>query len=454
MLAKSTVAVVTIAATAIASAHPEQGQDTAPPMRTIEYIERYAPSIIPDRIVLTWAEDPKTSQTITWRTSTEVTAGFVEYAAAQHGPGFLTSTERVPAESEPFRTDISTSHTHRATLRNLTPGGTYVYRVGDGTNWTEWYQFTTEPLTTEPFSFVYFGDSQNDVRSMWSRVTREAFRDAPRAAFFLHAGDLVNFARRDGEWGEWFEAGDFINAIIPVVAVPGNHEYAKVEGPDGQERREITPHFSRVFTFPTNGPSGLEDSVFYIDYADVRLICLNSNERQQEQAAWLDSVLSSSDKKWNILTFHHPIFNMAEGRNNEPLRRAWKPIIDRHDVDIVLNGHDHTYGRSDLVMAGEGLPMVNSPETSRNMRDASGTVYVVSVSGPKMYKAKDDLPIDVERRAEDTQLYQVITIDNNELRFEARTALGVLYDAFTIRKAPGRPNELMNQRPDRPEIRR
>jgi hypothetical protein len=60
----------------------------------------------------------------------------------------------------------------------------------------------------------------------------------------------------------------------------------------------------------------------------------------------------------------------------------------------------------------------------------------------------------MKRVAEDTQLYQIITIDGGELRYEARTARGDLYDAFTLRKREGEPNELIEQIPDTPERRR
>jgi len=47
------------------------------------------------------------------------------------------------------------------------------------------------------------------------------------------------------------------------------------------------------------------------------------------------------------------------------------------------------------------------------------------------------------RLAEDTQLYQVISIDGSKLRFEARTATGKLYDAFELQKRAGQTNELL-----------
>ena len=76
-------------------------------------------------------------------------------------------------------------------------------------------------------------------------------------------------------------------------------------------------------------------------------------------------------------------------------------------------------------------------------------MYVVSVSGPKMYKVQRQAFM--PRQAENTQLYQIIRIDGGRLRYEARTAVGELYDAFTLVKRSGEINELIEQIPDTPE---
>ena len=78
-----------------------------------------------------------------------------------------------------------------------------------------------------------------------------------------------------------------------------------------------------------------------------------------------------------------------------------------------------------------------------------GTVYVNSVAGPKQYSL--DRKPEQKRTAEGTQLYQVVSIDGDTLRLEARTALGELYDAFTLKKRPGQANELIEQGPGTPE---
>jgi hypothetical protein len=57
------------------------------------------------------------------------------------------------------------------------------------------------------------------------------------------------------------------------------------------------------------------------------------------------------------------------------------------------------------------------------------------------------------RTAEDTQLFQVITVDGDALRYVARTATSRLYDQFTLTKqGPGKPNRLTEALP--PERRR
>ena len=173
-----------------------------------------------------------------------------------------------------------------------------------------------------------------------------------------------------------------------------------------------------------------------------------------EQAAWLNKVLADNKSQWVVCTFHHPVYSTGKDRDNAELRNKWKPIFDAYRVDLVLTGHDHTYGRTGLNTPVIGYEV--NTATGANVADSgTGTVYVVSVSGPKMYPLK---PSELMRRvAEDTQLYQVITVDSDTLRFEARTAMGTLYDAFQLKKRPGQINELIEFDPEletrrRPEV--
>src|SRR5690606_3225124 len=99
------------------------------------------------------------------------------------------------------------------------------YRVGSNDAMSEWFQFKTASDKPEKFSFLYFGDAQTGIHSMWSKVIRKAYVHIPEAKLMLYAGDLINRAVREAEWGEWFEAGSFIHATIPGMPSTGNHEY-------------------------------------------------------------------------------------------------------------------------------------------------------------------------------------------------------------------------------------
>jgi hypothetical protein len=674
-----------------------QDEKQAKPKR-VPLAEEHRPSPIPDRIVLTIpTTDPATTQAVTWRTDTSVQPGqaVARLVKAEDGPNFDPAWNRqvkdkekpkprwteVVAKTEPFKSNLGEAHYHSVVFEELQPKTKYLYSVGDGVNWSEWIQFETASNEPEPFSFIYLGDAQNDIKMHWSRVIRQAYADAPKARLVIHAGDLINSANNDHEWGEWFRSGGWIHAMIPCVPTPGNHEYAsplkitlpkspkqpaienkpkaeqpkpanpaKTDTPDtpkepkdskdakdskeakdvkelepkdgkdakngkepepkdtkviepkepkdakdtkdtkdtkdvkelepkdskdakdskeakdvkelepkdgkdakngkepepkdtkviepkepkdakdtkdtkdvkelepkdskeakepepkepkdakeikqpepkdtkviepkepkdgkdakdtkdvkelepkdakdakdgkepepkeikGEEKKDapkksrLSQHWRPQFTLPPNGPEGLEETVYYFDFQGVRFISLNSNERQAEQVAWLKKVLDERPASitWTVITFHHPILSTAKGRDNKTLRELWQPIFEEYGIDLVLTGHDHTYGRSGTITAE------NVPTGVRAY--VGGVVYVVSVSGPKMY-VLDRQPW-MRRTAQNTQLYQIIHVRRNGvLVYEARTATGELYDSFELHKTPGGRNRFVEHRRD------
>ena len=455
-------ALFAVATNSQAELRAHEGEHKVVAVKPADY---YKPTAMPDRVMLTLNGDPRTMAAVTWRTSSEVTKALAEIAVAESNPYFSEKSKPIEATTQALKTDINEAHFHTVKFEELKPGVKYAYRVGDGTNWSEWFHFKTAAATNEPFSFIYFGDAQNNIRSMWSRVIREAYSDAPKAAFLLHAGDLINSAQADAEWGEWFGAGSWVNAMMPNIAVPGNHEMAK--GADGS--KQLSHHWRPQFEFPMNGPAGLEESCYTIQYHNMLIIGMNSNEQQELQAEWLDKVLANNKLEWVVCTFHHPIFSTGKDRDNAELRALWKPIIDKYKVDLVLQGHDHTYGRTGLtvpatlqkeeaVTVGAAANAVGAkvPQTIANVAtgvqkldETTGTVYVVSVSGPKMYNLQRS-PF-MKRVAEDTQLYQIIHVDGSKLHYEARTAVGELYDAFELHKVSGEVNKMIEIEPEVPQ---
>jgi hypothetical protein len=387
------------------------GQDQAPEK------DLHAPRPEPDRIVLTWRQDPARTQSITWRTDTSVTKALVEYEK-EHA-GFAGSRQAV-AVTTAFKSGPSQAHVHSAHLTDLLPDTRYAYRVGDGARWNSWSHFRTASDKPEKFSFLYFGDAQFEFKERWAPLVQAASRAAPQARFSIHAGDLVNTGDLDSEWGEWFQAAAPINATMPVIPTPGNHEYSNTEG------NALTSYWDKQFPLPRNGPPGV-GGAYYLDYQGVRIISLNTYEKLSEQVDWLRDVLKKNPHRWTVVTFHYPIYSAAAGRDNPEVRKALQPVLDEHRVDLVLQGHDHCYGRSGLL-GYEGRH--------------GGTVYVVSVSGPRFNPVNSDKWM--VRWGEKIQFFQVITIDGDRLFFEARTLAGELYDSFTLFKRPDGFNILSN----------
>jgi 3',5'-cyclic AMP phosphodiesterase CpdA len=391
----------------------------------------YPASVFPDRVILGYKGNPATSQAVNWRTDSTITNAVAAISEADPSPDFQPNAKIVKALTQPLILDGKTVLYHEVNFTDLKPATQYAYRVGNGKQWSEWFHFKTASDKPEPLSFVYFGDAQNDIRSLWSRVVRGAYSNIPKANFLIHAGDLINRSNSDYEWGEWFEAGGWINGMVPNLAAPGNHEYFT----DTDKKEKVSKHWRPQFALPENGPAGLEETAYYIDYQGSRFIFLNSEEATigrkelDKQADWFEQVVKENPNRWTIVVHHHPIFSTKKGRDNDEWRDKMEPLYRKHKVDIVLQGHDHTYGR------GINMPI------GQSRKKPDGPIYVVSVSGPKQY----DIGLQdwMDRAASNTQLYQVITVDHNKLAFKAFTVNGDLYDAFDLDKDKAGRNTLV-----------
>lgn len=408
----------------------------------------------PDRIVVTLPVAPQTGFAVTWRTDVSVTATVAEIVEATDDARFDMGAQQVAAETEalqldafeamgqqveiPFNEGLPPAHFHSVVFEGLKPDTIYAYRVkGADDQWSEWLQ-TRTAAETGPVSFLYVGDAQNAVRSHWSRLIRAAFQEAPKADFILHAGDLVNRASRDYEWAEWFDATGFIHGMIPAVPVAGNHEYQRLGLPGAEQDRVLSVMWRPQFTLPLEPTlaDDLQEVAYDLRYSeDVHIFVLSTqNNKIEEQAAWLDRELEASDAKWKIVSMHHPIFSSGDGRDSPDRRAALLPVLNEHAVDLVLQGHDHTYARGVIGQTPERVAF------EARGGDVS-TMFVNSVSGPKQYEFQQDGwdgyesdDVVLVRKAENTQFFQLITVDGDTLSYEARTATGDLYDDFVMRK--------------------
>ncbi|MEZ5106561.1 MAG: metallophosphoesterase family protein [Draconibacterium sp.] len=384
----------------------------------------------PDRIILNLQQEASSSIAITWRTNKDINEGYVELQLLSSTKVDPKNTKSYKAVSIPVKYEYEglepvEAVQHSVVLSNLIEGEKYMYRVGTDTYWSEWLEFRT-PNTNPEFSFIYFGDPQSDLKSQWSRVVRKAYQYSPDCSFMLYAGDVINNAGNDVQWDEWFKAGSYILGSVPQVLTPGNHDYDDLV---------IDPHWKYQFNQPKNGPEEVKGTCFFVDYKNLKLISFDSateleledenGKALQSQKIWLDSVLTANTKEWVIVTTHLPFYSPKASRDNATLRKHFQPILEKHGVDLVLTGHDHSYGRG---MASD------NPDIKPSI------VYVVSVSGPKLYDAgtKEWMTKSIGHK----QLFQEITIDGNRLDFKTFSADGELCDHFELLKKKNGNNKL------------
>lgn len=391
----------------------------------------------PDRIILTFHGDPATSRAVTWRTDASIIQAVAQIAEATVNSRFTDSAVSKDAVTELLdlgqhkKNPSLTVHYHSAIFEGLKPDTLYAYRVGDGdTHWSEWLQFRTAKNGYAPTRFVYFGDVQTQILAHGSRMVRMAYQTAPDASFAIYAGDTINTAHRDREWAEWFKAGGFIYRQWTTIPVVGNHEYQPFAKGEPQK---LSIQWRPQFTLPVEKelPADLQETTYTVDYQDVRIIVLNSMDLLEEQTGYLEKQLEGCKAKWKIITCHYSIFSPAKGRNFQFALDHWKPLFDTYGVDLVLNGHDHVYARGHVSSrAADGQDTADL-----------GTVYVTSVSGPKDYtlnleklKAYATEGYQTDKTAEQIQLFQVITIKDDNLTYVAYTVLGEEFDRAVIGK--------------------
>ncbi len=383
----------------------------------------------PDHIRLTWVQDAKTTQTVTWRTSDEVSEGWVRYFEMVPPSPATPVRHLAKADTARMDTQDGSLNVHSATLADLKPGVRYGYQVGGGDAWSEMESFTTAPERARDFDFLVFGDSQSIDYNVWRITVQNAFRTVPEAAFFVNVGDLVDVGQDYGEWERWFAGAAGVIEKIPAMPVVGNHETYS------PERRFSKPHFfTSQFRLPENGPNDLTGQVYSFDYGDVHIAILDSQEGEErsfvpdmlaKQKNWLEADLAATDKMWKIIFIHRPLYGNKPNGVNENLRRAFAGVLDQYGVDLVFTAHDHVNARTwPLDSGGNAAP------------PGQGVVFAaVGRSGTKTYDNVEQKEWnEFFRNPTDEPDYLIVRVRGGVLQVQVRTQSGDVMDEWKIEK--------------------
>lgn len=431
---------------ALVAAVPAIAQQAAAPMPRSAGLP-YAAKNLPDRIMLTAGADPAHEMAVSYRTDSAQAVAEAQIAVAVDGPTLDEKAQPVAGTSTAMTGSNGPARYHHIRFGGLTPDTVYAYRLKGSAGWTEWLQFRTASAQAKPFRFLYLGDIQNGILTYASRVIRQAFHANGGIELVVHAGDLA--AQRDDldhddEWGEFNQAGGYNYAIVPQLPATGNHEYVDVTLPNGTESRKLGPYWPLQFVLPDNGAEPVKATTYFVDYQGVRFIILDGTSALElgtmaAQTRWLDQTLASSTATWNVVLFHQPVFTCARPQDMTAIKAAWKPVFEKRKVDLVLQGHDHCYSR---LTAEAGRDAGAAARKANG--GIQGPVYLVSVTGSKMYALNDRARTQPDKTAEATELYQVVDVASDRLKFRTFTASGKLYDGFDLQRGDDGANRLID----------
>lgn len=337
------------------------------------------------QVHVSFGGDAAHEMTVSWMTPGPVRAPFVElgehreYAQTSQYPGYP-------------------GYFHHVRLSRLRADRSYGYRIGHGDRpRTATFGFTTGPAGRATFRFTAFGDQGTDDSfgqppNQPSANTALAQSFAP--ALHLVVGDLAYANGNQTIWDDWFAMISPMASSVPWMPCIGNHEIESQLDPlgtgDSWGDWGYDPYRTR-FALPSNGFADLQNCFYTFRYGSVQFVSIDNNDVNSEitnnigytggrQQAWVERTLAAAhddpDIDFIVVLMHQCAFSSSSKHgSDEGVRAAWLDLFARYSVDLVIQGHDHTYERSHVMRYAEVVDATQPGNLDL------GTAYLVCGNG-------------------------------------------------------------------------
>lgn len=271
---------------------------------------------------------------------------------------------------------------NKAIVKDLKENTKYYYQVFQNGKWQDAESYTTKSFNS--FSFLYVGDPQigasknqtsteqekmvsagNEVSSSaadnlaarndgynWSNILNDAIKDHGDVSFIVSAGDQVNAGKNEREYAAYLGADAL--ASLPVATTIGNHDSVS---------NQYTLHFNNPNAFSDTDANYIQGKTdagtdYYYRYGNTLFMVLDTNNYNcaTHENVMKKAISENKDAKWRIVVFHQDIYGSGYDHSDSDgmvLRTQLTPLMDKYDVDVVLQGHDHTYSRT-YQLQGDG----------------------------------------------------------------------------------------------------
>ncbi len=343
-----------------------------------------------------------TSITILWETS------FPGSSVVKYGIGSASETKEGAK-------DVTI---HEVALSELKPNTPYVYQVetsgAGGKLVSPLLTFGTAVGPDDAYSFVLFGDTQKNP-AVTRKIATLAWQRRPN--FALHLGDVVDTGPDKREWiYELFGPCKELYSRVAVFPCIGNHE-------------KNHAWYYRYFALPQ------PEYYYRFSYGNADFFSIDTNKSVgpgSEQYRWLDAELGKSTARWKICYHHHPAYSSDSDDWGDTFKGKSSPMGDRnarklvelyekHQVDLVFNGHIHVYERSWPIRGGK-------------VDQEKGIVYVTSGGGGGRLEDFTPVPTWFKAQCRSDYHFCYVTVHGGKLTLKAFDHQGMLFDTFDLVK--------------------
>ena len=253
----------------------------------------------------------------------------------------------------------SATQKHHILLDSLSPSTRYFYSISDesGEVYQEENTRTARRNDETTFAFLVLGDSgvgtdtQRKVAGQMENSMNQSEVD-----FMIHVGD-VHQGSGDYYDNVYFKPYRNILKNINVFTSLGNHDVITDNG----------AVYLDDFYLPSNNPEETE-RYYSFRWGNAYFICLDTNSNYtpgSQQHSFLLDALNSEERRaatWTFIYAHHPPFTeyWTNYFGDENVQNHLVPVFESYEVDMVMNGHTHSYERGEkehvhyLVSGGGG----------------------------------------------------------------------------------------------------
>lgn len=238
---------------------------------------------------------------------------------------------------------------HKAHVTGLTPGETYSYKVG-GNGHYKYGTFKVEGSDISQIDIISLTDAQTrnlSLLSIWENSVVQSIDVVKNPDFVLYNGDQFDVSGRVDNsrvlaYGLALDVATSRLGSIPYMASLGNHDYST-----SNTRADIDY-------------ANTSDPGYYsFDYGFAHFVVLNVNgnadttARINAQLSWVATDLaaarSNSSIKWIVVMMHNGPHSTGDHSADiyTPKGAAmFTEIFSTYHVDLVIQGHDHTYSKT------------------------------------------------------------------------------------------------------------